>query len=299
VIAGAVVVASGLVHSHKSADNAKLVNNNSMGMHTNANASYTLNLLSGKTYTANKPTTLRFNVAEDGTTFKNFAVDSTKLMHLIVVRKDRSNFQHVHPAFDSKTGVFTMSNFQFPTDGQYRVYANFAPTNAKKDAMGMTETEAPYVDVTVGNASSVANQPLGDDSLTSTVNGLTAAIVVPPSDDSPSAATTPTFYAGQDSTVEIEVTQNGTDFKSLQTYLGNLGHMVILGPNLEFIHAHPTANDVSNQSGYVPFMVTFPVSGQYRIYLQTQASNAVSTFSFNVTVQDQPKATDSISGMGM
>ena len=155
----------------------------------------------------------------------------------------------------------------------------------------MIETKAPYVDVNVGDKTKVAALPLGADTLTSTANGLTATITTVPGGDSLSTTTTPTFYAGQDGILEVAITKNGTVFKNLQEYLGNLGHMVILGPNLEFIHAHPMLGDVNNQTGYIPFMVTFPTAGQYKLYLQTQANNAVSTFGFNVTVQQMPKST--------
>ena len=266
------------------------MDHNKMSMN-DSNLSYAVNLMSGKSYTSSKPTTLRFDIEQNGKAFKSFAIDSTKLMHLIVVRSDRSNFQHVHPTYDDKTGMFKIDNFQFPTDGQYRVFANFATTNAKKDMMGIIETQAPYVDVNVGDKTKVTTSSLGADSLSSTASGLTAIITTAPGGDSPRTTAKPTFYAGQDSTVEVAITKNGAVFKNLQEYLGNLGHIVILGPNLEFIHAHPMLGDVNSQTGYIPFMVTFPKVGQYKLFLQTQADNKVSTFGFNVTVQQMPKST--------
>jgi hypothetical protein len=297
IIGGSVV--GGLAYKNKNTDSTASMDSNKMAM-TDSSSNYTVNLMSGKSYPSNKPVSLHFTVEKNGKAFKGFVLDSTKLVHLIVVRKDRSNFQHVHPTYNSKTGMFTMDNFQFPTDGQYRIYANFATTSAHKDAMGMIATEAPYVDVNVGDASKVAAQPLGADSQTSTADGLTAMIV-----SSPNNSSTPTFYAGQDGTVEIGITKDGAAFKNLQEYLGNLGHMVILGPNLEFIHAHPISGDVNNQTGYIPFMVTFPISGQYKIYLQTKVNDAVSTFDFNVTVKNTSKAgsssnsNNSMQGMDM
>ena len=267
-------------------------NHNMNGMSMDSGQmSYAVNLMSGKSYKSGQPTALHFEVKQDGKTFKDFAIDSTKLMHLIVVRNDRSNFQHVHPTYDDKTGIFIMDSFQFPTDGQYRVFANFATTDAKKDMMGMIETEAPYVDVNVGDKTKVVALPLGADSLASTANGFTAMITTAPGGNSPSTTTAPIFYAGLDGTVEVAISKNGTAFKNLQKYLGNLGHMVILGPNLEFIHAHPILGDVNNQTGYIPFMVTFPTTGQYKLYLQTQVNDMVSTFNFNLTVQEMPKST--------
>jgi hypothetical protein len=301
IIAAVVIIGGGAVgyiayqNNHKDTG----ISHGSMSMDQRDASGYAVNLTSGKTYASNQPTTLTLSVNKDGKLFKDFGVDSTKLMHLVVVRKDRNYFQHVHPEYDDKTGTFAMSDFTFPTDGTYRVFANFAPKNAGHDAMGMVETEAPYVDVVVGDASKVGKQPLGADSLTSTANGLTAMLVKSASDSG-----APTYYAGQDGTLGVSLTKDGAAFKSLQEYLGNLGHMVVLGPNLEFIHAHPMVNDINNQTGYIPFMVTFPKSGQYKLYLQAQANDIVSTFNFNVTVKDRQTSTsgnssmDDMSGMG-
>lgn len=276
-------------HNNKKTDNMA-----GMSMKASqAQKGYSLNLMSGTTYAANQPTNLHFAVLDkNGKVFKNYAIDSTKLMHLVVVRSDRTNFQHVHPTYDSQSGMFMMENFQFPTDGKYRVFANFAPANAKKDTMGMVETEDPFKDVNVGRVGTVANRPLGADSLTSSVNGLTAGIVNPPSEDSPGADSgPPVFYAGQAGNLFISVTKDGLPFTNLQEYLGSLGHMVILGPNMEFIHAHPSpmATDVNNQTGLIIFTVKFPVGGQYKLYLQTQANDQVSTYDYNLTLKDAPK----------
>lgn len=302
LLIAALLVVAGLAGLKVYADHNAKKATNMTGMNMSASQSqpgYRLDLMSGATYSASQPTTLHFSILnQNGKVFKNFAVDSTKLMHLVVVRSDRSNFQHVHPAYDSQSGMFLMENFQFPTDGKYRVFANFAPIGAKKDALGMVETEAPYKDVVVGNASNVTSQPLGADSLTSSLNGLTASIVNPPSDDSPGSNTSPPmFYAGQDGNLVVSVTQNGLPFKNLQEYLGNLGHMVILGPNMEFIHAHPVDNNINSQTGLILFMVKFPIRGQYKLYLQTQVYNQVSTFDFNLTVKDLPKTGSSGNNM--
>ena len=261
--------------------------------HQATSGPYIVNLMSGTSYQSGQPTSLRFTVNQNSKPFKNFADDNTKLMHLIVVRKDRTYFQHVHPDYDSASGTFTMNHFTFPTDGQYRVFANFAPVSAAKDSMGMVETEAPYVDVSVGDTSKVTSTPLGTDSLTSSAGGMVASLASAPGGDSPVTVTQPTYYAGVDGQVTVQLTKDNALVKDLQLYLGSLGHMVILGPDLEFIHAHPMNNDISSQTGYIPFMVTFPKSGQYKIYLQTQAGGAVSTFDFNVTVKDMAKSDSS------
>lgn len=265
-----------------------------------SHSTYNLNLMGTPTngiYPVNQPTTLTFDIKDqNNNVFKNFAVDYTKLVHLIVVRKDRTNFQHVHPTYDSKSGIFTLTGFEFPTDGDYRIFANFTPTGAQKDSMGMVLSVAPYQDIKVGDMSKYTPIALGQDKISSTVNGFTASLLAPGT----STIGSPTYYAQHDTTATVYIQKDGQLFKSLQEYLGSLGHMVILGPNLEFIHAHPLLDDVNSQTGKITFMVNFPSGGQYKLYLQTQADNQVTTHDFNLTVMDMPKSSsDSMSGMQM
>jgi len=309
IIATAAIILGGAVAGaviYKSRNNNKntltTTSNSNMGM-SESSSDYNLNVISGSSYAIAKPLTLQFDVKDkDGNVVKDFATYHEKKMHFIVVRKDRTNFQHVHPTLDEATGIFTLKSFTFPADGDYRLFADFAPDANKKDSMGMIEAVAPYEDVRAGNASKYTPLALGQDSLTSIVNGFTASIVQPPGGDSAASTSATRFYAGQDGSVPVSMKKNGVLFTNLQNFLGSLGHMVVLGPNLEFIYAHPLLDDVANQTGYIQFMVTFPTSGQYKLYLQTQADNQVTTNDFNLTVQDKPasnSSNDGMSGMDM
>ncbi len=99
------------------------------------------------------------------------------------------------------------------------------------------------------------------------------------------------FYAGHETNLAIEINKNGQPYNKLQTYLGALGHMVVLGPNLEYIHAHALSEDVANQVGLITFSVNFPDAGQYKLFLQTQADNQVNTTDYTLTVK--PNSGDS------
>ena len=129
---------------------------------------------------------------------------------------------------------------------------------------------------------------LGDDKLTSSVNGFDTKLFLPEGDNPGNS-----FVAGSTLNLAVSFNKNGQTYKNLQTYLGALGHMVVLGPNLEFIHAHATSEDVANQVGLVTFAVNFPSAGQYMLYLQTQANNQVNTTDYKVTVRPNPSGTGS------
>ena len=246
--------------------------------------SYTLNLQSGPTFPARQVTPLTFDIrTRNNNILKDFDIVHEKRMHLIIVRKDRSNFQHTHPVFDENSGVFELSPFIFPTEGEYRIFADFTPSSAQKGTDGTKLPVTIYQDVRVGAMDRYKPQLLGKDRLKSISNGFETGFFISADDDS-SDTVGDTFYSGQSSVIVIYIDKNGQPYNNLQTYLGALGHMVVLGPKLEFIHAHPVNQDINNQQGLIGFEINFPDPGQYKVYLQTKANNRVSTFDYNLTV---------------
>jgi len=254
---------------------------------------YSLNLISGSKYPINVATTLHFAVEDQtGKVLKSYDAVHEKKLHLIVVRKDRTNFQHVHPTLNQSTGMFMLEGFKFPTDGDYRIFADFTPSSAQKDAMGMKLSATPYKDVVAGDLSRYTPEPLGSDKLASDAAGFTTKMTLL-SDDSAGAS----YISGVPLLLGININKDGLPYKNLQTYLGALGHMVVLGPNLEYIHAHAIEEAAATQNGLIAFQVTFPDPGQYKLFLQTQADNLVNTTDYTVTLSANPAAAPSNSNL--
>lgn len=250
---------------------------------------YSLNLTSGKSYAASEPVQLNFAIQDqNGTVLKAFDTVHEKRLHLIVVRTDRTNFQHVHPALNQANGMFALSSFKFPTDGVYRVFADFTASNSQMGPGGMKLATTPYQDVQVGDVSKYTPQTLDSDKLTSSVNGLSTNLQLL-SDDNPGA----NFISGVPLNLGINIDKAGAPYKSLENYLGALGHMVILGPKLEFIHAHALTESTTNQTGLIVFQTTFQEPGQFKLYLQTQAEGRVNTTDYTITVKPNPSGTSS------
>lgn len=242
---------------------------------------YNIHLASGANYQVAKATHLSFDIRDQsGITLKNFDVVHEKKLHLIVMRKDRTNFQHIHPEFDETIGVFTLNELSFPADGEYRVYADFTPNIAQKDELGTKIPSTPYQDIVVGDVASYKPTVITKTSIMSSVDGLEAEIFDGGNDGGGSG-----YTAGTSSSIAISLTKNGQAFKGLESYLGALGHMVAIGPDLEFIHAHANNSDVSTQSGIFSFGVDFPKPGLYKLFLQTQASGKITTSDFAVNVK--------------
>ncbi|HEX2103024.1 MAG TPA: hypothetical protein VHF51_05195, partial [Solirubrobacteraceae bacterium] len=81
--------------------------------------------LARRTAPAGRRFDLAFRIADRrGRTVRDFDVEHTKRMHLIVVRRDMTGFQHLHPT-ESADGTWSV-----PTTvrdaGSYRVFADFS-----------------------------------------------------------------------------------------------------------------------------------------------------------------------------
>lgn len=278
-----VIVAAGFVFLNNRKNTSQVPNEP-----TKDKPAYSLNLMSGKSYVAASPTTMQLTIQyQGGEVLKDFDIVHEKKLHLIVVRKDRTHFQHVHPTLDEVSGMFTIEPFTFPNDGEYRVYADFTPSNTQENESGGKEAIALHQDVQVGDHSKYMPAVLGTEKLVSSTNGLEMGIFFPPPHDP--GLTNTSFYAGEESNIAVTISKSGQAYKNLQTYLGALGHLVVLSPDLEYIHAHPQTTDVSTQGGLIVFSVTFPKSGQYELYLQTKSEDLVNTTDFTLDVKDSAK----------
>ncbi len=253
---------------------------------TQSHSTYKLNLLTGDKYSSQQPNTLTFRIEDqESVVLKDFDTVHERLLHLIIIRKDISNFQHLHPSFDTIKGEFSIDRVNISSDGDYRIYADFTPSNSQIGPRGEKLAATPNVDVTVGSTSAYVPELVTKEKLVSSANGLDTALFFTPNEDSPGGKPNTTFTAGQDSTVAIELNKNGNAYTELEPYLGSLGHMIVIGPKLEFIHAHPLTESMSNQSGLVSFSILFPEAGLYKLFMQTQTNGQINTTDYVLDIK--------------
>jgi hypothetical protein len=186
---------------------------------------------SGKDYQPKTPASYTFSIVDDqGARVRDFATVHEKIMHVIVVRKDLAEFQHVHPDFNKATGQFTLANLTFPSDGPYRIFPDFTPASAPMGPDGRPLGVTLNEDVNVGNLANYTAQPVADSQLTKTFQNYQVDLIVTP---------TP-IAAGQSTTLTFAINQNGKPVTNLEKYLGALGHTVVLREgDLEFLHTQP------------------------------------------------------------
>jgi hypothetical protein len=150
---------------------------------------------------------LSFRITRDGEAVRDFDIEHTKRMHVIVVRRDLTGFQHLHPSMRAD-GTWTVP-LTLPDPGTYRVYADF-----------VVDGEPHTLAADLNEDGDVRSRPLPPPSNTTTVDGLTVT------------------RRGLDFTV----TRAGKPV-AVEDYLGAKGHLVALREgDLAFLHVHPDEN---------------------------------------------------------
>jgi YD repeat-containing protein len=149
---------------------------------------------------------LRFRITDrSGRTVRDFDVEHTKRMHLIVVRRDMTGFQHLHPRQDADGRWSVPLALREP--GAYRVFADFS-------VGGEPRTLA--TDLAIDG--DVRTTPLPAPTRTVQTDGLEVTM----SDD-----------------LRFSITRDGRPV-AVQDYLGAKGHLVALREgDLAFLHVHP------------------------------------------------------------
>jgi hypothetical protein len=202
---------------------------------------------------------LRFRIVDaDGRPVRQFDVEHTKRMHLIVARRDLTAFQHLHPAMGAD-GTWS-TPLRLHDAGSYRVFADFAHEGRPTTLAG---------DLRVDGAADFKGLPAPQRVATSD-GGYDVRLAAG------------TARPGRESTLRFTVTKGGR-LVEVEPYLGAGGHLVALREgDLAFLHVHP----VEHANGHsIAFMATFPSEGRYRLFLQFRVGGRVQTVAFTEEVR--------------
>ncbi|WP_099042445.1 hypothetical protein [Mycobacterium neglectum] len=226
---------------------------------------YTL-ALDNSIATAKPEVPLKFRImSPTGAPVKRYVETHEKLLHLIVVRNDLADFQHVHPTLDAE-GTWS-ATLNLARAGDYRVFADFMPTGGPALTLGANlHVAGPY-----------DPQPLPPASQTAEVDDHMVTLRGTP-------------RANEESMLTLSVSLDGKPVDDLQPYLGAYGHLVaVRASDLAYLHVHPMGEpgDGTTASGpEIGFHTTFPSAGAYRLFLDFQHRDVVRTAAFTVNVSD-------------
>jgi len=199
----------------------------------------------------------------DGAAVTDYTEAHEKDLHLIVVRRDLSRFQHVHPVL-SGDGVWSV-DLDLTRAGSYRAYADVVPADLGRNVVLGTDIEV------AGDYRPVA---LPAAATSTTVDGFDVRMSGHPE-------------AGVETDLTFTVSRDGKPVGDLQPYLGAYGHLVTLrAGDLAYLHTHPGEDAEPGVAGGpdVDFMTTFPSPGTYRLFLDFQVDGGVRTAELTVDV---------------
>ncbi|RIX48762.1 hypothetical protein D3P08_24010 [Paenibacillus nanensis] len=200
---------------------------------------------------------------KDGEPIEAFDLNHEKLLHLMVISKDLSYFNHIHPEHVGG-GVFEIRNV-FPAGGDYRLIADLKPAGG--DAM----TKMEWVSIEGAEAEAV---PVTPNLEPQTAGGTNVKLSIDK------------LGVKQETTLRFAMTdeQSGRLVTDLEPYLGAIGHVVVLSEDGErYVHVH--AEEGQGAGPVAVFETEFPSSGLYKIWGQFQRQGEVFTVSYVVNVQ--------------
>lgn len=204
-----------------------------------------------------QPFTFRV-LGPDGGPLTTYTTAHEKDLHLIVVRRDLTGFQHGHPVLGAD-GVWSVP-LKVDQPGQYRVFADFQPAGRDKGLVLGADVAAP---------GDYRPRPLEPASRTPQVDGYTVTL------DGELAP-------GTSSKLTLTVSRDGKPVTDLQPYLGALGHLVALRDgDLAYLHVHP--EETTTAGPQIVFYAEVPSAGSYGLFLDFQHQGTVRTAAFTAT----------------
>ena len=181
-----------------------------------------------------------------------------QLMHLIVVRRDLTQYQHLHPSLD-EDGSWSVP-LTLPEPGVYRAFVDFS-----------VDGEPLTLGVDLMAPGDLRVEPLP---------GPTDAVRIEGGYEVVLETGTPTADTG--SLLRFRIEGGGREVEYLEPYLGALGHLVALREgDLAYLHVHPTGG----VGAQIEFHTEFPSQGRYRLFLQFAHAGVVRTAAFTVEIR--------------
>lgn len=193
---------------------------------------------------------LRFRiVGRDDATLRHFDVEHDRRMHLIVVRRDLSGFQHLHPEQTTDGGWEVP--LRLAAAGNYRVFADFSSGGEAYTLGTDLNVDGEYVAQELPRAATTALTDSGYEVRLDHTGGE----------------------------VRFTVFKDGRQVRDIEPYLGARGHLVALRQgDLAFLHVHPESK--ASEGSDIRFAVDYPSRGRYRLFLQFKLDGRVHTAAF-------------------
>ena len=213
-------------------------------------------------FPAGRSQPFRFRVAgAGGAPVTTYAVVHDKPLHLVIVRRDLSGFQHLHPTM-APDGTWSI-DLTLAEPGSYRAVADFTAV------VGGQQTPATLgTDLTV--AGDYRPAPLPEPATPAAAGEFTVDLGG-------------TLSAAASQPVLLTVRDKSGKPAPLEPYLGAFGHLVVFREgDVGYVHVHPEPEPVD---GAVKFWLAAPGPGRYRMFFDFQVAGQVHTAAFTAVVE--------------
>ena len=192
----------------------------------------------------------RFRIVDgDGNPVTDFEVEHERAMHVIAVRRDLSDYHHVHPRL-TEGGAWEV-DLGIEDPGSYRVFADF-----QRDG----EPQTLGIDVSVPGRFEPRALP-EPANVASAGGGYRVRL------------------ADRGGELRFTVTKDGREVTDIEAYLGARGHLVALREgDLAYLHVHPESEATEGRD--IRFAVDYPSEGRYGLFLQFKHDGRVHTAAF-------------------
>lgn len=197
---------------------------------------------------------------KEGNKVEDFDIEHEKLMHMMVIHKNLSYFNHIHPEYKGK-GLFEVET-DFPLSGDYKIIVEYKPKGTDTQTFMKKVSAAGEPEESPIQKEIVQNIETGKYKVTINKNQL---------------------GANQDEMISFDIKETSSG-KTIQVepYLGADGHMVILDKDLnKYIHSHNMKTEGEN----VDFHVKIQETGEYHAWFQFQHKGEVQTAPFVLEVK--------------
>ncbi len=227
--------------------------------------------------------------AANGPAVRDYQVELTKKLHVIIVNDDLSVFLHVHPRL-LQNGHFVLDQ-HFPAEGKYHIFADATPAGLEQQVFRF--------DVGIGAVSARHTGALIPTGTLVTAGPYTVTL------------STATLTVGRPEMIQIHIAKHGAPARDLHPYLGVAAHAVLVqSTDQSYVHAHsmsggsmghmdldagamthaksPVNPDTALIGPDSMLHVTLREPGEYKLWLQFRGGDALYVAPFVVTGRDKP-----------
>lgn len=220
---------------------------------------------------ANRAGTLSFRIEGPDGVQKDYARQQDELLHVYLVRKDLTGYQHLHPTLETSSGLWR-ADLTVPDPGPYRLVTEFEAIT--KD--GNLDDRILGTDFTVAGRYTPVTATPGIGVGQASVDGFALTL-----DGTPKV---------QGEELILTITRDGADVSTLQPYLASFAHITgFREGDLHTVHVHPDEEpdpDDPRATGgpRLTLAPMFSEPGRYRLFIQFKTDDVVHLVPMDIDV---------------